>query len=97
MSQDSWAVLQIVAWAAAIIFGAVGWLRNRDTDKAGGIRQITELDVKVGLVLSGITEIKEAAKKTDERVGALDKKVALVEKTADDALARIEAHIKEAH
>lgn len=82
-----------VSIAIAVIgclVGVSGWLRNRDTDKTGNIRQMTTLEVKLDAVIAGLSKIETAASKTEGCVQVLEARMATAEASIKSAHHRID-------
>jgi len=71
------------------VVGLAGWLRNRDTDKTGNIRQMTTLEVKLDTVIAGLSKIETAASKTESCVQLLETRMASAESSISSAHHRI--------
>ena len=86
MQMDAGIAIAVVGCAV----GLAGWLRNRDTDKSGNIRQMTTLEVKLDTVIAGLAKIETAASKTEGCVQSLESKMASVESSIKSAHHRLD-------
>lgn len=75
---------------AGCAVGLAGWLRNRDTDKSGSVRQMTTLEVKLDTVIACLAEIKTTAANTESCVRNLEGRVSAVESSVKSAHHRLD-------
>ena len=76
---------------AGCLVGVAGWMRNRDTDKSGSIRQMTTVEVKLDTVIAGLAKIETASLKTECTVQNLETKFSAMEESLKIAHKRLEA------
>ena len=79
MQIDLGVLIGLLGVLAGIVFGIFGWMRNRDTDKGGNIRQMTTLEVKLDMVISSITKFEVTASKTDDYIKGIDLRITSTE------------------
>jgi hypothetical protein len=61
------------------LLGLVGWMRNRDTDKTGNVRQLTTIEVKLDAVLSRIDKIETGYACITSDVQKITNRVSVIE------------------